>query len=116
MNLRVILALAVLATLVFLAIKLVPPYINNYQFQDDLITVARYNTYAQNKTEADIRQEVLGKARELGLPVTEEQIAVEKSSVGVNIDVKYTVVVPVPGYTFNLKFNPQAGNKMITAR
>jgi hypothetical protein len=40
---------------------------------------------------------------------------VNRTQTGVNIEVNYNVVVPVPGYTFNLKFNPAAGNKMITA-
>lgn len=89
---------------------------NNYQFQDYITSLARRATYAQARTEENIREEILRKTKELRMPVTGEQITVVKGTYGVNIDVKYNVVVKTPAYTFNLKFNPKAGNKMITAR
>ena len=113
---KAILAIAILAVLVFLAIKLVPPYINNYQFSDDIESIARIATYAQGKSEDDIRQDVLNKAKELELPVRPEDVAVSKSTYGVNINVKYSVRVEVPGHVFNLNFSPTAGNKMLTAK
>ncbi len=113
---KAVLAVALFLSLVFLGIKLVPPYIQNYEFQSDLESIARLSTYAAQKTEDDVRNDVMGKAKELSLPVTPEQVAVTKSTYGVNINVKYTVVIEVPGYTFRLKFNPVAGNKMITAK
>ena len=112
---KAVLAVALFLAVVFLGIKLVPPYINNFEFQSDLDSIARLSTYAQQKTEEDVRTDVMGKAKELSLPIKPEQIAVTKSTYGVNINVKYTVVVEVPGYSFHLKFNPVAGNKMITA-
>lgn len=107
---------AVLAAGIFLGVKLVPPYFANYEFQDDLDNLARTVTYAQAKTEDDVRNDVVNLAKGHELPVKPEQVTVNKTQTGVNIEVKYNVVVPVPGYTFNLKFNPSAGNKMITAR
>lgn len=113
---KAVLAIAAFAALIFLAIKLVPPFINNYQLQDEINAVARFSTYAQGKTVENIRDEVILKGKETGIALKEDQVQVEKTTYGVNIDVKYAVVVEVPGYTFNLKFNPTAGNKMITAR
>jgi Tfp pilus assembly major pilin PilA len=106
---------AVFGILVFLAVKLVPHYVDNYQFQDELNNMARVVTYAQAKTEDNVRADVLHLAQQHELPVKSEQIKVNRTQTGVYIEVNYTVVVPVPGYTFNLKFNPAAGNKMITA-
>jgi len=108
--------LAVLGILVFLAVKLLPHYVDNYQFQDDLNNLARVVTYAQAKSEDDVRADVLRLALQHELPLKSEQIKVSKTQTGVSIEVNYNVVVPVPGYTFNLKFNPAAGNKMITAQ
>jgi len=113
---KTLLWVAVIAVGLYLAFMLLPPYVNNYQFQDDLTAMARMNTYAQNRTAEDIRNEVLAKAKEYKLPVKPEQIEVERTQVGVNIAVNYNVPVQVPGYTFNLKFSPSAGNKMLTAR
>jgi len=113
---KTLLGLAILAALVFLCIKLVPPYFANYEFQDDIDNIARYATYAQAKTEDDVRSDVLAKARERGIELTGDQVAVSKDNSGVNINVNYEVVVPVPGYVFRMKFNPTAGNRMITAK
>ena len=113
---KAVVAVAVFATVVYLGIKLVPPWVRNYQLQDYIAALARTATYAQARTEGSIREEILREAKDLGVPVTGEQIRVVKSTYGVNIDVKYKVVVKTPAYTFNLKFNPTAGNKMITAR
>ena len=107
---------AVFGILVFLAVKLVPHYVDNYQFQDELYNLARVVTYAQGKGEDDVRADVLRLAQQHDLPLKSEQIKVSKSQTGVNIEVNYTVVVPVPGYTFNLKFNPAAGNSCCCAR
>lgn len=107
---------AVLGIAIFLCIRLLPPYIDNYQFQDDLNNLARVVTYAQAKTAEDVRADVLHLAQQRELPIRPEQIDVNKTQVGVRIEVNYTVSVPVPGYTFKLKFSPSAGNKMITAQ
>jgi hypothetical protein len=111
---KALLALLVVGAMIFLGVKLVPPYFANYEFQDDLNTLARYATYAQSKTAEDVRTDVLAKARERGIELTGDQIQVTKDGSGVSIDVRYEVVVPVPGHTFTLKFNPTAGNRMIT--
>ena len=115
-GMKALLAVAVFGVVAFLAVKLVPPYVNNYQFQEELDTIARFTIYSQNKTADDIRGDVMVKVKDLKLPVKEDQIQVNKTTYGVNIDVKYSVRVEVPGYTFNLAFNPVAGNKMLTAK
>lgn len=115
-SLRVIVALGVIGVLVFLGVKLLPPYINNYELQDSIDNVARYATYAQAKTDDDVRKDVIAKAHEIGVELKEDQIAVSKDYQGCNIDINYTVRVDVPGHTFNLKFNPKAGNKLLTAK
>ena len=113
---KAVVAVAVFAAVVYLGIKLVPPWVNNYQLQDYITSLVRRATYGQGVTEESIRKDVLSKTKELRMPVKGEQIRVVKSTYGVNIDVKYNVVVKTPAYTFNLKFNPTAGNKMITAK
>ena len=102
--------------LIYLCVKLLPPYINNYQFEQGIQDIARFSSYAQNKMPEDIRKEVLEKARECDVMLTPEQVRVEKSGTTVNIDVAYTVHVDLPGKPVDLKFNPVAGNKIITAR
>jgi hypothetical protein len=115
-NLRAILGIVVIGVVIFLSVKLIPPYVSNYQFQQQIDSVARYAAYAQGRTAEDIKQEVLAKARECDVLLTPEAVEVEKTGTTVNIDVKYVVQVELPGKTVEMRFNPVAGNKMITAR
>ena len=115
-NWRAILGLGVLALIIFLSFKLIPPYINNYQFQQEIEAVARYSAYAQNKSAEDIRVEVIAKARQCDVLLSADSVEVEKTGTTVNIDVKYVVVVELPGKAVEMRFNPTAGNKMITAK
>ncbi len=113
---KALLALALFGAVIYLGLKLVPPFFHNWEFQDTIGAVARTATYAQGSTEESIRTDVVAKAKEIGVPVTEEQVTVSKANYGVNIEVNYTVPVELPGYTVKLKFNPVAGNRMITAK
>ena len=113
---KAVVTVAIFATFVYLGIKLVPPWVNDYQLQDYITSLVRKATYAQGVTEESIRSDVLSKTKDLRMPVKGSQIRVVKSTYGVNIDVKYNVLVETPAYTFNLKFNPTAGNKMIAAK
>ena len=113
---KAILSLIVLCMIIFLMVKLVPPYINNYQLQDQIQVIAQYTSYQQNKTAEDIRKDVIEKAKDCGVRLLPEQITIEKSGTAVSIDVKYTVHVELPGKSVDIPFNPTAGNKIITAR
>lgn len=115
-NLRAILGLAVIALVIFLAVKFVPPYVNNYQFQQEVEAVARYSAYAPNKGAEDIKNEIMAKARECDVLLPPDSVTVEKTGTTVSVDVKYVVVVDLPGKAVEMRFNPTAGTKMITAK
>ena len=115
-NLRAIMGLVVIALIIYLAVKLIPPYVNNYQFQQAIDGVARYSAYIQNKSAEDVKNEVYAKAKECDVLLPPDAVEVEKTGTTVNIDVKYVVVVDLPGKGVEMRFNPTAGNKMITAK
>ena len=109
---KALLAVALFVVLVYLGIKLVPPFVNNLRFQEELTTLTgSFTSYAASRTEENIREEVLREAKDLGLPIKPDQVRVVKSTYGVKIDVRYNVMVETPAYTFNLKFNPRTGWK-----
>lgn len=110
------LLLLVLAAIVFAAIKLLPPYIDNYRLQDTLDTIARNATYSNRLSEADIRNEVLAEARELGIPLEPRQVNVQRSGASVNIAVRYVITVDLLVRQVDLNFEPAAGNRNIMAR
>ena len=111
-----ILGLAVIAAVIFAAIKLLPPYIANYQFQDYIDNTARTATYSPI-TEADLKKEIMSRGRELGIPLQDRQVAVQKVRGGsVNIAITYEVPVDLIVRQVVWRFAPSAGNKNITAR
>ncbi|MGH9783751.1 MAG: DUF4845 domain-containing protein [Terriglobia bacterium] len=110
-----ILGLAVLAAIVFSAIRLLPPYISNYQFQDAIDNLARSATYS-TVTEADLRRDVMRQARDVGIQLQEKQVVVQKDRTTVNIAISYEVPVDLLARQVVLKFAPSAGNRNIVAR
>jgi len=110
-----LLLLAVVAAILFSAFKLLPPYIDNYRLQDSLETVARTATYSK-MSEDEIRKQVMGEARQLGVPLDERNIRVQRSGVTVNIAVQYTVKVDLLVRQVDLEFAPSAGNRNIMAK
>lgn len=110
-----ILGLAIVAAIVFAAIRLLPPYIANYQFQDSIDNLARNATYS-TITEADLRRDVMRQARDLGIQLQDKQVVVQKDRTTVNIAISYEVPVDLLARQVVLKFEPSAGNRNIVAR
>jgi hypothetical protein len=54
---------------------------------------------------------VLDKARQLDLPVTEDNVQVYRSADGLRIDVRYSVTVRAPLYQVDIHFYPGAGSR-----
>jgi hypothetical protein len=96
----------------YVAWMLVPPYINNYQFQDDVQNEALINSY-NNKSDQDIRETLAKKAADYGIPLKAEQIHVERSGPELSIWADYSVHVDLPGFPLDLKFHPATRNKRI---
>jgi hypothetical protein len=111
--LKAILALAFLAAVAFCALKIVPVYVQNYQFQDYLNHAAVDATVRQPQPRPeDLQAEIYAKAESLGIPVERQDI---KVSVGrsVTIKVYYVVDVDLKLYRLPLHFTPSAKNSNI---
>ena len=113
-TIKLILVFGLLAGLVYVGAEVVPPYFANYEFQDSLDTEARLGTYS-TKGDDVIRDAVFRRAQELEIPVTKEQIKIQRTgnqgNGSVFIETEYTVHVDLPGYPMDLEFHPQSKNK-----
>jgi hypothetical protein len=98
----------------YASIKVVPPYLSDYQFRDWLKEEATHDSYIA-KSEDDIRAAVLKKAQEYDIPLTAEGIHVTRSgnqfSGNVSIQAPYVVHVDLPGYPLDLHFDASTENK-----
>jgi hypothetical protein len=107
----------------FLAILLVvlglfqvgPPIMANYGFQDDLKNIAMIDSGNQQKTDDDVRNDVVRKAKEHDLPIDSKQVTVQRLNspgiAAVYVAADYSVPINLPGYSFDMHFTPDSGNK-----
>jgi hypothetical protein len=99
---------------IYLGVELVPVYYSNYQFQDMVKTEATLETYT-SKPEDAIRDSLFRKAQSLEIPLTKDQIKVQRhGSMGVGsltISAPYTVHMDLPGYPLDLHFDASTDNK-----
>lgn len=98
----------------YVSIKVVPPYFENYQFQDAIKDEAVRDSYSP-KSEDDIRTTVFKKAQELDVPISEDGIRVTREgnqfSGTVIIHAVYVVHLDMPGYPLDLHFDASTENK-----
>jgi hypothetical protein len=108
-----LLMLALIGGAGYMAFKLVPPMVNNFQFDNDVQQETRLSTY-NGDSDATIKSKLLGQAQELHLPLTRSQIAVRHDGDRVTVQVAYDVVVEIPDRKITLHFNDHASNVPIT--
>ncbi|HXP48257.1 MAG TPA: hypothetical protein VN810_13360, partial [Terriglobales bacterium] len=75
-RLKALIGVLLVVAVFYAAWLMLPPYINNYQFQDDISNEALINSYS-NKSELDIRNTLAKKAADYGIPLKAEQIHVQ---------------------------------------
>jgi hypothetical protein len=107
---RIAAAVLILAGLVFLLADFAPFYLRNLELQNFVSEITRR---VENQTKSDdlLRTWVVEKARQLELPVTEDEVHVTHPLDGMRIDIRYFVKIDLPGYTVNLHFYPGAGSR-----
>ena len=104
-----------IAVVVLALFEVGPPLMANYSFQYDLRNVALVDGANIQKTEEDVRQDVVRKAKEQNLPIGPKQVTVQRINTpgmsALYVAADYSVTVSFPGYSFDMHFNPNSGNK-----
>lgn len=108
--------LAVLLVVIYLCYELVPPFYHNYVFQDWVDQKAKESTYAYLKNEDQVRQEVFHEAQLEEIPITADQIQVQKTATACSIAIDYNVHVDLPFFPQDLHFNASSANTNIVTR
>jgi hypothetical protein len=113
-KLNLLVTLVILGAMVFAAVKIIPVYFANYQFQDAIESESRFAlTGYPPKGENDVREDVWKKAQDLGIPVKKEDIRITMVQGTVAISVDYTVPIDLAVYQLALQFHPHADNHTI---
>ncbi len=113
-RLKLIVGLVVIVGVVYVGAELIPPYLSNYRFEDAINNEARLSTYT-TKSEEAIRETIYKRAQDLEIPITKDQIKVQRvgpqGTGSVSIETDYEVHVDLPGYPLDLHFHPSSKNK-----
>ncbi len=113
---RIVFSLVLIVALIFLGLKFVPVYYGNYSFKDYVDDETKRASYATGTSADTIRDEVFKKAQELEIPLTKEDIKVEKNGTGngiypVSINADYNVHIDLMVTTTDLHFSVGSQNK-----
>jgi len=108
---------AIIFSLIFLmgivaAVKILPPYVAEYQLKDKMQETARF-AVVNRDTEEIIKDKVYKVIVDLDIPAKREDIKVMNSSKAVGISVSYSVPVDFYIYQTELHFTPATENASI---
>jgi len=109
---KAILVTAILAFMVYAAVKMVPPYVAEYELSDKMQETARFASVNRNSPE-QIRDTIWKTIEDLEIPATKDDVKVTASGGRVTINVDYKVPIDLMVYKFNLHFTPSTANKDI---
>jgi hypothetical protein len=99
-------SLLLIVALGYVGYKFVPHYMSHYELKDALNEIAVYRAAGtqSGSGKQTIQEEVIAKAKELGISLKREDIKVRQENEKVYITVKYTVPVDLPNQVYNLNF------------
>ncbi len=97
---------------IFCAVRLLPPYIAEYQLSDKMQDQARFGV-ANRYTEEQIRDVIFKEAMDLDVPIKKDQIKVLANPSVVRISLDYTVPIDLLVYKMELHFTPSSENKSL---
>jgi hypothetical protein len=106
-NLKALVYLVILIAGVFVAIKLVPAYVAEYQLKDKMSEQARF-AIVNHYTEDQVKDIIFHTIQDLDIPAKRDDIKVENTNHGVAISVSYTVPVDLLVYKTDLNFTPSS--------
>lgn len=110
---KAIFTLVILVLGIYCAVKLVPPYVAEYQLSDKIQEQARF-AIVNRYTEEQIRENVWKVMQDLEIPAKREDIKIVATMQTVKIAIDYIVPVDLLNYHVDLHFTPSSENKSLT--
>lgn len=82
----------------YIAYKVIPVKVKNAELRQVITDEAKS---AGTKNDGQIREAILAKARDNKLPLTAEDVKIQRGNNAISVDVEYTVPIDFPGKTYN---------------
>ncbi len=109
---KAILVTTILIFFVYAAVKMVPPYVSEYQLSDKMQETARYASVTRSSPD-QIKDTIFKEMQDLDIPATREDLVVKADAGKVSISLDYKVPIDLVVYKFELHFTPSSANKDI---
>jgi len=105
-NLGCLFSLLIIVVLGYLGYKFVPHYMSRFELKDALneIAVFRVARGGSSSEKQTIQEEVIARAKGLGIQLKRNDIKVRQEEEKIYITVKYTVPVDLPNKVYDLEF------------
>lgn len=109
-NFGCLVGLVVMLVAIFIAYKMIPIKVKNAEIREVCADEAKS---AGTRGDDTIRKSILQKARENQLPITDENIKIDRTTPNmIKLDVEYEVPVDFPGYVYHWKFHHHMENPL----
>jgi flagellar basal body-associated protein FliL len=106
-SLKVLVVLLVLAGVGYVGMKLIPPYWDYLSLQDPVKEAAI--AYARHGKEAEVRAELIARARQIGIALDEERVDIGQEGNQVVVRVAWEIPLDIPLYRRSLRFRIEKG-------
>jgi hypothetical protein len=97
----------------FVAYKIIPPYVAQYQLTDKMQEQARF-AVVNRYPEQQVRDNIYKVVQDLDIPVKKDEIKIVDTTTVVRISMDYTIPVDLLVYHLNLHFTPESENHSLT--
>jgi predicted membrane protein len=111
-RLKAIVWTAILAAFVYVCIRVVPLYVNDFQFRDAMESAARFASVNRQSPD-EIRKKLLQEAEMAEMPIRLEDIKVVNRGGRVDIEASYSITVDLHIYQWTINFHPTASNSRL---
>jgi hypothetical protein len=92
---------------IFIAYKMIPVKVKAAELRQVVVDQAKA---AGTRGDDQIEKAILRKAEDLQLPVTKDNVKIDRRRVDITVDVQYKVPVEFPGFTYQWSFHHRAEN------
>jgi hypothetical protein len=99
----------------FVLYKVLPAYWGDFKLSRMLEEKAISYTYT-NKSESAIATDIAQQANELNVPLSPEQVTVQRGAGDLTISTEYSIHVDMPFYPLDLNFKTASKNKDVMAK
>ena len=92
---------------IFVAYKMIPIKVKAAELRQEVVDESKS---AGMHGDERIMKEIMSKAQELELPLTQEGVTINRRASAITVDVNYTVPVEFPGFVYKWNFHHHAEN------